>query len=131
MGPLWGTMPYAIIETGGKQYRVQPGDLITVEKLTAEAGSTIELDRVLFVSGDDGVKVGQPTVEGARVVAEVTTQGRADKIVVFKYKRKVRYRVKTGHRQSVTQLTIKAIATGQRRKAPARASRARRSTSGA
>jgi large subunit ribosomal protein L21 len=107
-------MAYAIIETGGKQYRVQPGDLITVEKLVAEEGSTVELDRVLLLSGDDGVQVGQPTIDGAHVVAEVATQGRADKIVVFKYKRKVRYRVKTGHRQSVTQLAIKEIATGQR-----------------
>ncbi len=124
-------MAYAIVETGGKQYRVHPGDLITVEKLAAAEGSMVELDHVLLLSGDDGVKVGQPTVDGARVVAEVATQGRADKIVVFKYKRKVRYRVKSGHRQSVTQLTIKEIATGQSSPAPAKAKGERKATRGA
>ena len=129
-------MTYAIIETGGKQYRVSPGDLITVEKLVAEEGATIEFDRVLFVSDDDGMKVGQPTVEGARVIAEVAAQGRADKIIVFKYKRKTRYRVKTGHRQSVTQLSIKEIATGPEKgqgaaQAQTKRPRTRRTTSGA
>lgn len=102
-------MAYAIIETGGKQYRVEPGDTITVEKLSSAEGSAIEFDRVLFVSGDDGVKVGRPTVKDVRVVAEIATQGRADKITVFKYKPKTRYRVKTGHRQSVTRVAIKEI----------------------
>lgn len=135
-------MTYAIIETGGKQYRVQPGDLITVEKLAAEEGATVEFDRVLLVSGDDGTKVGRPTVEGVRVVAEVATQARADKITVFKYKAKTRYRVKTGHRQSVTQLSIKEIATGPAPRQSrgtsegtaqprTRTTRARRTTSGA
>ena len=104
-------MNYAIVQTGGKQYRVKPGDTIAVEKLAADEGSTVELDRVLLVAQDSGVQVGQPTVEGAKVVAEVATQGRADKIIVFKYKPKVRYQVKRGHRQLLTQLSIKEIVT--------------------
>lgn len=105
-------MDYAIIETGGKQYRVSPGQTITVEKIVAEEGGTVELDRVLMLSQNDQVTVGTPTVDGAKVVAEVARQGRAGKIIVFKYKPKVRYSVKQGHRQSVTQLSIKDIVTG-------------------
>ncbi|MBM3939524.1 MAG: 50S ribosomal protein L21 [SAR202 cluster bacterium] len=111
---------YAIIHTGGKQYRVSPGDHITVEKLTAEPGSTVEFDHVLAVSGDGGLTVGQPTVAGARVVAEVAQQGKGDKVVVFKYKRKVRYRVKSGHRQQLTELAIKEIVGGDSATARAR-----------
>ena len=102
-------MEYAIIQTGGKQYRVKPGDAITVEKLDGEEGSKVELDQVLLIAKDSYVTVGQPLVEGARVVAEVAQQGRADKITVFKYKPKTRYHVKNGHRQSVTKLSIKQI----------------------
>lgn len=105
-------MNYAIIETGGKQYRVQPGDSINVEKLEADAGSTVELGRVLLVAQDSGVQVGQPTVDGAKVVAEVLEQARGDKITVFKYKSKIRYSVKQGHRQSLTKLAIKEINAG-------------------
>ncbi len=105
-------MNYAIIETGGKQYRVQPGDSITVEKITAEEGSSIELDRVLLVAQDSGVTVGQPTVDGAKVIAEVARQARGNKVIVFKYKPKVRYQIKNGHRQSLTKLTIKEIVSG-------------------
>ncbi|MEX2599671.1 MAG: 50S ribosomal protein L21 [Dehalococcoidia bacterium] len=119
-------MNYAIIETGGKQYRVQPGDSITVEKIEAEAGSTVELDKVLLVAQDAGVTVGQPTVEGAKVVAEVADQARGDKLIIFKYKSKVRYSVKTGHRQSLTKLTIKEIVAGG-----GSTSRRRRQASGA
>ena len=104
-------MPYAIIDTGGKQYRVQPGDTVRVELLPAEVGSMVELGRVLAVGVDDQVRVGRPTVEGARVLAEVQEHGRAEKIVVFKYKSKVRYRRKQGHRQSYTQLAVKEIVT--------------------
>ncbi|MEX2430595.1 MAG: 50S ribosomal protein L21 [Dehalococcoidia bacterium] len=107
-------MNYAIIETGGKQYRVQPGDSITVEKITADEGSTVELDRVLLVAQDSGVTVGQPTVDGAKVVAEVVTQARGDKLIIFKYKPKTRYQVKTGHRQSLTKLAIKDIVMGEK-----------------
>jgi large subunit ribosomal protein L21 len=101
---------YAVVETGGKQYKVAPGDTLEVERLPAEAGATIELDRVLLVAGDEGVEVGRPLVAGARVVAEVVEQTKGDKIIVFRYKRKVRYRRKTGHRQRLTRLRIKEIA---------------------
>ncbi len=101
---------YAVVETGGKQYKVAPGDTLAVERLPAEAGATIELDRVLLVAGDEGVEVGRPLVAGARVVAEVVEQTKGDKIIVFRYKRKVRYRRKTGHRQRLTRLRIKEIA---------------------
>ncbi len=116
-------MPYAIVETGGKQYRVEPDDLITVEKIAGDEGATVELDRVLLVQDDDGVRVGAPTVEGVRVVAEIVSQGKADKLTVFKYKPKVRYSRKQGHRQQVTRLAIKNIATGE---LPARGRQRRR-----
>ena len=105
-------MDYAIVQTGGKQYRVQEGDSITVEKLPGEEGGAVELDSVLLVSQGEKVTVGQPYVEGAKVVAEVARQGKADKVIVFKYKSKVRYHVKNGHRQQVTQLSIKQIVAG-------------------
>jgi large subunit ribosomal protein L21 len=105
-------MPYAIIETGGKQYRVQPGDTIEVESLPGEPGSTVELDRILLLDDDETLTVGQPTVDGARVVAEIQDHGRGKKIVVFKYKSKTRYQRKQGHRQSYTRLTIREIAAG-------------------
>jgi large subunit ribosomal protein L21 len=116
-------MNYAIVETGGKQYRVQPGDSITVEKIAGDEGSTVELDRVLLVAQDSGVTVGKPIVDGAKVVAEVVTQARGDKVIVFKYKPKVRYQVKTGHRQSLTKLTIKEIVAGGGGAAPRRGRR--------
>ena len=105
-------MDYAIVQTGGKQYRVQEGDSITVEKLPGDEGDSVELDNVLLVSKGDKVTVGQPHVDGAKVVAEVARQGKADKIVVLKYKPKVRYHVKSGHRQQVTRLSIKQIVAG-------------------
>lgn len=101
---------YAVVETGGKQYKVEPGGTLQVEKLPAEVGATVELGRVLLVGDADNVEVGRPTVAGARVVAEVVAQEKADKIVVFRYKRKVRYRRKTGHRQPLTRLLVKEIA---------------------
>ncbi len=100
---------YAIVETGGKQHRVSPGDTIDVERLSVEKGSTIELDRVLLVADGDKLTVGTPIVEGAKVVAEVLGEGKGKKIIVFKYKPKVRYRRKTGHRQIYTRLAIKEI----------------------
>ena len=121
---------YAIIQTGGKQYRVQPGTSISVEKIEGDAGSTVEFDRVLLVSQDDQVSVGTPTVEGAKVVAEVTEQGRGKKIIVLKYKSKTRYRVKTGHRQSLTKLAIKEIVTGGASPAARRPAARRRTASG-
>lgn len=101
--------PYAIIETGGKQYRVSVGDVLSVEKLDQEAGTDITFDRVLLVGGDGSTRVGTPTVAGATVVAAVQDQYRGEKLVIFKYKPKKRYRRRTGHRQSLTRLAITAI----------------------
>jgi large subunit ribosomal protein L21 len=102
-------MAYAILKTGGKQYRVRPGDVIDVDKLPVEPGSSIELGDILAVSKDDGIVLGSPVVENASVLANVQDQIRDDKIIVFKYKRKVRYRVKRGHRQPYTRIAITAI----------------------
>ena len=100
---------YAILETGGKQYKVRPGDTLRVERLDAQAGETVELDRVLMVANDDQVSIGAPLVGGARVLAEVMGESRGPKTVVLKYKAKVRYRRKSGHRQTLTTLRIKEI----------------------
>ncbi len=99
---------YAIIETGGKQIRVQKGDSIFVEKLAGEAGETITFDKVLLVGGDK-VKVGAPYVKGASVTATVEKQDRAKKLVIFKMKRKTTYRKKQGHRQPYTKVKIEEI----------------------
>ena len=99
---------YAIIATGGKQYKVAEGDIIKVEKLGVEAGETFTFDQVLAVSGDD-MKVGNPTVAGATVEASVIKEGRAKKVIVYKYKRKTGYHKKNGHRQSFTQVKIEKI----------------------
>ena len=103
---------YAVIQTGGKQYRVQPGDVIDVEKLEEEVGARVALSDVLLVGEDDAVSVGTPTVDGAQVTAEVADQFRGPKIIVYKYKAKTRYRRKNGHRQSYTRLRIRHILTG-------------------
>lgn len=110
---------YAILETGGKQYKVRPGDTLQVEKLAVEPGETVELDRVLMLGGnDDGeARFGSPLLDGAKVIAEVIDQRRGPKTIVFKYKAKVRYRRKTGHRQSLTILRIKEIKGASRGKA--------------
>jgi large subunit ribosomal protein L21 len=100
---------YAIIETGGKQYRVNPGQTIDVERLEVAEGDTVELDRVLLIGDGDRVTVGMPTVDGAKVVATAKGAGKGDKVIVFKYKPKVRYRKKTGHRQLHTRLVIDKI----------------------
>ncbi|ANU23586.1 50S ribosomal protein L21 [Planococcus donghaensis] len=99
---------YAIIETGGKQIKVEAGQEIYVEKLNGEAGDVITFDKVLFVGGDD-TKVGVPFVEGATVTAKVVKSGRAKKITVFTYKAKKNYHKKQGHRQPYTKLTVDAI----------------------
>ena len=100
---------YAVLSTGGKQYRVQEGDVLFVEKLNAEVDSTVELTEVLAVAKDGEIKVGAPVVEGAKVVAKVLAQGKAKKVVVFKYKRKKDYRRKNGHRQPYTKIVIEKI----------------------
>jgi large subunit ribosomal protein L21 len=104
-----GKTVYAIIRTGGHQYKVAPGDVIEVERLEAEPGSQVELGEVLMVSGDDGVQVGTPVVTGAKVIAKVLRQGKGEKLLIFKFKPKKRYRRKTGHRQNITMLSIKEI----------------------
>ncbi|SRR5579884_2738830 len=100
---------FAVIETGGKQYKVRPNQTVEVELLPLAPGSDVELDRVLLLNTGDEMIVGQPLVEGALVRATVARQGRGKKIVVFKYKSKKRYRRKTGHRQNYTYLTINDI----------------------
>ena len=99
---------YAIIATGGKQYKVSEGDIITIEKLGVDTGEKVTFDQVLAVSGDD-MKVGNPTVSGATVEASVIKEGRAKKVIVYKYKRKTGYHKKNGHRQSFTQVKIEKI----------------------
>jgi large subunit ribosomal protein L21 len=100
---------YAVVECGGKQYRVAPGDVITVEKLPQEEGQEVVLDRVLLLGGSEGVRVGKPLVEGAKVTAKVVGHGKAKKILVFKYKPKKNYRKRYGHRQPYTRLQIQAV----------------------
>ena len=99
---------YAIIATGGKQYKVSEGDIITIEKLGVEAGEKVTFDQVLVVGGED-LKVGAPTVDGASVEASVVKEGRAKKVIVYKYKRKTGYHKKNGHRQPFTQVKIEKI----------------------
>jgi len=100
---------YAIIETGGKQYKVEEGDILKVELLDAEADQTVEIDKVLMVSKDGQVKVGNPFVVGARVTLKVAEHGRGKKIIVFKYKSKKNYRRKQGHRQPYTEVVVEEI----------------------
>ena len=100
---------YAIIKTGGKQYRVQEGDLITIEKLEAAADETVTFDQVLTVVNDGSVKVGTPLVNGAKVTGRVVEHGKGKKILVFKYKAKSNYRRRQGHRQPFTKVRIESI----------------------
>ncbi len=104
-----GSPIYAIIKTGGKQYRVHPGEVIEVERLDGEPGSSLELGEVLMVVDGDSVSVGTPSVKGAKVVATIVEETRAPKVIVFKYKPKVRYRRTRGHKQRLTRLRIESI----------------------
>jgi large subunit ribosomal protein L21 len=99
---------YAVIKTGGKQYRVSEGDRIRVEKLEGDVGATVELTEVLMVGGDQ-VTIGKPLVKGAKVTAEIVAQDRAKKIIVFKFKRRKNYRRKNGHRQPYTELRVTGV----------------------
>ena len=99
---------YAIIATGGKQYRVSEGDVLYIEKIDAEVDSTVSFD-VLLVENEGDVKVGTPVVEGVKVEGKVVAQGRGEKIIVFKYKAKKNYRRKQGHRQPYTKVEITKI----------------------
>lgn len=100
---------YAIIRTGGKQYQVAAGDKLRVEKLQGDVGDTIELSDILMVVDGEDIKIGQPVIDGAKVVAKITEQGKADKVIVFKMKRRKGYKVKRGHRQQYTALSIEEI----------------------
>lgn len=100
---------YAVVRTGGKQIRVSPGEAVWVEKLPGEIGEEVNLDEVLLLGGDGEPKIGSPQVPGARVVATITGHGLGEKLVVFKYKRRKRYRRKQGHRQSYTQIRVERI----------------------
>ena len=110
---------YALAMTGGKQYRVSAGDKIRVEKLNAEAGSTVSLDKVLVIGGEGETMVGAPYVAGACVEAEVVENGKADKVIIFKYKAKKDYRKKQGHRQPYTELKINGISVNGEMKSKA------------
>ncbi|MCI5996904.1 MAG: 50S ribosomal protein L21 [Peptoniphilaceae bacterium] len=100
---------YAIIETGGKQYQVEEGKSIFVEKLNLEEGAKVSFDRVLLVSNDGDIKVGSPVVEGAKVEGTVELNGRGKKVIIFKFKAKKNYRKKKGHRQPFTKVKIESI----------------------
>lgn len=100
---------YAVVETGGKQYRVQEGDSIFVEKIEGNQGDSVKLDKVLLISNEGELKVGKPQVEGASIEGEILEQGKAKKIIVFKYKAKKDYRKKQGHRQPYTKILINKI----------------------
>lgn len=102
-------MKYAIVEDGGKQYKAVVGSTIDVDHFPAEVGEQVDLERVLLLADGETVKVGKPLVEGAKVLASVHSQVKAKKVVVFKYKPRQRYRVKSGHRQKYTRLTIDSI----------------------
>jgi large subunit ribosomal protein L21 len=102
---------FAVIKTGGKQYKVAPNDVLRIEKIAGEPGDTVALDKVLAVGGEAGVTLGEPLVEGAMVAAEVLEQTRADKIIVFKKKRRKNHRRRNGHRQHETVLRVTEILT--------------------
>ena len=118
---------YAIIETGGKQYKVTPGQTIDVERLEVTEGNSVELGRVLFIADGDKVTVGNPIIEGAKVVATAQGENKGKKVIVFKYKPKVRYRKKTGHRQFHTRLVIdKIVGPGTAQDEPIKKARRRK-----
>ncbi len=105
-------MNYAVIETGGKQYKVSEGEVVRIEKLSAQEDESIELDKVILLCDDEGLEIGTPYVEGASVKAKVREHGKGKKIIVFKYKPKKRYRKKQGHRQPFTEIEVLEISRG-------------------
>jgi large subunit ribosomal protein L21 len=107
-----GAKIYAVIEVGGKQYKVAPKQTIEVERLGVSEGETVELDRVLFIGGDGDTLVGNPIIKGAKVVATCLGETKGEKVIVFKYKSKVRYRRKKGHRQTYTKILVNEIVKG-------------------
>ncbi|WP_321395146.1 50S ribosomal protein L21 [Emcibacter sp.] len=117
---------FAVVKTGGKQYKVAKDDVLKVEKLDGEAGTTVTLEEVLMVGDDKGVQVGSPTVSGTVVTAEILEQTRGNKVLIFKKKRRQNYRRKKGHRQELTVLKVLEIGKGAAKKAaPAKAAAAK------
>jgi large subunit ribosomal protein L21 len=124
------TQSYAIVETGGKQYKVSPGQKIDVDRLKAAGGADIELSRVLLIADDKDTIVGTPAIEGAKVVATCLSEEKGDKVIVFKYKPKVRYRRKKGHRQIYSRLEIKEIVKPGGETSPAKATKKKAAAGG-
>ncbi len=104
---------YAVVSTGGKQYRLTKGAVVDVERVSGEVGDQVVFDQVLFLGGDDDQAVGGPTVKGARVLGTIVEQGKGDKVVVFKYKKRKMYRRRTGHRQLLTRVRVEEIQSGE------------------
>lgn len=100
---------YAVIKTGGKQYRVEPGDVVTIERLAGDAGDAVNFDDVLLVEADGDMKIGTPSLDGASVSGTIVEQGRARKVIVFKFRRRKNYKKKNGHRQYFTRVQIGQI----------------------
>lgn len=119
---------YAVVDNGGKQYRVEPGRTLVIDRLDAEAGATVTFDRVLLVGDEDGVTVGTPTVSGASVRGTVLEHGRGPKIIVFRFRPKAHYRRRTGHRSELTRVRIDEIATAETASKPASKTAAPRKT---
>jgi large subunit ribosomal protein L21 len=124
------TQSYAIVETGGKQYKVAPGQKIDVDRLTVGEGEDIELSRVLLIADGKDTVVGNPIIDGAKVVATCLSEGKSDKVIVFKYKPKVRYRRKKGHRQIYSKLEIKEIVKPGEEAAPKKTTKKKVATGG-
>lgn len=103
---------YAVIETGGKQYRVREGESIKVEKIDVESGASIDIDKVLMVANGDDIKIGAPYVSGGKVTATIKSHGRGKKVLVIKFRRRKQSRTKQGHRQAYTELEITGISAG-------------------
>ena len=103
---------YAVIQTGGRQYRVEPGDVLDVEKISVETGEQVELNEILLINENDEILLGSPNIQGASVLAVVKSQHRGPKIIIFKYKNKTHYRRKNGHRLDYTRLEIQEIRSG-------------------
>ena len=103
---------YAVIESGGKQHRVEPGELLRLEKLNASEGETVNFDKVMMIGEGENIQIGTPFVDGGAVTAEVVSHGRGDKITIIKMRRRKHYRRQAGHRQSFTEVKIKEISGG-------------------
>ena len=116
---------YAVIQTGGKQYRVSKGDILRVEKIDSEEGASIKLDKVLMVADGDDVKVGTPYVEGGKVTATVVEHGRGDKVKILKFKRRKHHMKRMGHRQDFTKIEITGIAASAPKKKATKAKAAK------